>query len=1107
MLRVLSKAKVDRGLFTNYADLCIEQKLDMDDKTLTFTAKISDIKGIIELEGYIQTDSDEFVIREINKETSGKATIVAQMNVENLEGKIFRTYRIKNATAHDAVTLALAGTGWKVGLYNTDKSRTLRLTRMSSYEILKEIAGLWRVEYVFHSLEKKIDIYDEVGRDRGSYFSDELNLKNLSVQSTSYDLYTELEAYGDDNLTFSDINDGKPYVTNYSYTSKKKRYIWEASGYTVAADLLADAKAKLADMSRPYTSYSADIVDFSKASSKYSFLDFSIGDTVFIIDSSTSTSERQRIIEIKLYPDNPYKNTCVIANKKLTFDQLMQKYNATTKTVDNITKDNGTVRGSAVDGIATDQILEFDSGIQNSSVIQGINENITGNTNSITALEGNFGELNATVGNFTELYANDIEAINGKFDKLETEDLTAINGYIETLTADSASIKNLYAEQARVISLQADDITALTAKIGEIETGSLKAATADIDALKANYANIKTLLSGNISSGDVTTIVLNSDNATIDTSFLKDVLAQHITVNDLLSGKISTSKFQVGSDSGNLLIDDNTLTIKDNNGNTRIQFGLDAKNDYSIVIYDATGQGQLFNSTGITESGISDGLIKDSKIAGDAGIQATKLDISSLFTAINNAEYTLKGTKIYLDEQGQSLDLAFTEMSSNVSKANDNAQNAVAAANNALKVLSGISTLDALGMSLTNDAHVVHTNPDGSGGNWTECFTYPHVFLGETDVTAHAVITYTTSNGLTGTWNDATKKYQVTGMTTDNGYVDFSVVYGASSHALTRNGIGLTTRSGKLLTIKSEGAHLSKRFSVSKAPDGKTGMSYDLQASVMAITRKPLGENDAFEFSPSSVTFKLVKNDNGILTEESAIFVIEETLDFETYMIRYTSTSPEMSIRFTPTKSSKIKAVRCTAKDAKNAILDTQSVMVFVEADSLLPIISNLDESVNGLSDKIDDAEEAIVENTESISRFTQDTNGIKETLGTLNTKLYGYIGGNLLFQVTYNRLANDQTSLSAHVYEVDPDTRAYKEITNQFDDSCFSWSIRKVDIDEKIAIGKTITIENSIAGLDGNIDAWFYPYTFFPVVLTTRGKTKIYATRSGKALTLFNGG
>ena len=136
-------------------------------------------------------------------------------------------------------------------------------------------------------------------------------------------------------------------------------------------------------------------------------------------------------------------------------------------------------------------------------------------------------------------------------------------------------------------------------------------------------------------------------------------------------------------------------------------------------------------------------------------------DIDSLFTEINNSSKVIKSNRIWLDDSNQSLNQAYTKMSQNItqigdtaSSASDSASAAADAAKKALETLAGISTLDAISASLNNDAHVVHTYTDGTGGDYSSCYTVFSVYLGDTDVSDHIdEIKATTSPGIAGTWD------------------------------------------------------------------------------------------------------------------------------------------------------------------------------------------------------------------------------------------------------------------------------------------------------------------------------------------------------------------
>lgn len=66
MLKLISS----NGVFplTEYKDLVIESVLEYDDRTLSFSVPIDVMPGELMHENYIQTEQDEFVIKEINAE-------------------------------------------------------------------------------------------------------------------------------------------------------------------------------------------------------------------------------------------------------------------------------------------------------------------------------------------------------------------------------------------------------------------------------------------------------------------------------------------------------------------------------------------------------------------------------------------------------------------------------------------------------------------------------------------------------------------------------------------------------------------------------------------------------------------------------------------------------------------------------------------------------------------------------------------------------------------------------------------------------------------------------------------------------------------------------
>lgn len=1041
MLKILDKNKNPVKGLNSYSDLCIEKVLELDDKTLSFAASYKDIRDTVVNEGYIETKEDRYVIKEIEKSSEGTANITAQMDLESLEGKVFREFRSEEQPIQNALRLAFAGTGWIVGECGVTKKRTLSMSNVSALDVLKQAIKTYRAEVKIDSKNQIINVYEEIGEDKGSYFITQLNLKKLTAQSTSYDFYTELEPYGKDGMTIETVNSGKTYIENHQYSSKAKRYIWKDERYTIPESLKEDAEAKLKDMSRPYTSYSAEIIDMSRISQKYTILEYGIGDTITLIDDTTDTREKQRIVGMKIYPDTPEKNSCTLANKVLTFDELAQKYEEAANTVDNITNDNGQIDGDAIDGIHSRQIVDLENAIVDSVYIKNLDAKYVQVSGKLTAVEGEFGKLKANVADFEETHTKRLEAAEADIAKLRTTDLAAAN--------------------------------------------------AQIDILNSNYANIKTLLSGGAGIGDLQNIHLTSENAVIDSALIRNAVIQTVAVSDLMAGTISTNKFTIASDDGGIKIQGATQQWSDADGTVRMQAGRDAKGNFTFSLFDKDGKGVLIDSTGIKENAIADGLIANKMVADDAGIAGSKLDIDSVINAINGSSQTIKSSRIWFDDQNQTLnqmysriDDSITEINSKADAASSTANAASNAAQNALSVLNRISTLDALGAALSNDAHVVHTNVDGTGGDYSECKTQMTVYLGDTDVSYDCVFTVTQSVGITGKWDAATATYFVTAMSTSDGYVDIDALYGTGDRYLTtRKGLRITTRSGKYMVVKSGGSHIRKRFSISKAPDGKVSLSYDLHSSTLAVRK----QKDGKTLIPASVTFSATQNDNGKIISYSGRYKIEESTDGTTYTQKYLSANNEIQKTYTP--SATAKAIRCTlyASDGTTE-LDKQTVIVLADAEGL-------SDDIRKAQDAADAAKEAIVTTNQNVANIESGMDGFRAELKQTTTDLHGLTDNTLLYNVKYQDNENDTTTLSAVLYKNGND------VTKLYPARWYTWNRKTESGQSYLGYGYSITVKNSDYEFGGVTIGSFTTYD--TMNLTTRSGNQL-TTRSGNHLTVW---
>lgn len=664
-----------------YKDYCIESELSTGDKTLSFLYP-TDLSKEIKEEGYIRNKTDEFVIKEVSTKGNWKS-IKAKLNVEDLEGKVFESFDTTNETITDCINLALAGTGWIVGTCDVTKRRTVRKTNSSSWEIIQEARKVYRCELEFDTLNKKVNIYEKRGSDKGVYFLDSLNLKDLSIQGDSYDFYTRIIAKGKDDL--------KVTLENFQYSKKIKTYIWKDERYTDIESLTEDAKAKLDELSKPYRAYSATVIDLANISKENykDILSYSLGDVITLVSKENGIKEKQRIVKMVEYPDEPYRNTCEIANTTLSFEDVQKEFQDTTDTVNNITTDNGTIDGSTINGISTEQIYDFETNVAKITDLTVVKAQIE----ELYAGKANIGELNAVIANIAELNAT----------KANITDLTAINASIANLQADKANIT---------------DLTATNIKFNVASGGTL---------------DLETLLAKHITGENGQFINISSSNTVIANAVIKDAMIENVSLNKLLAGTISTNKFTVASDNGGITIVGPTMQFKDKNNKVRIQMGQDATGNFNFILRGEDGTTTLIDHTGIKEKAIADDLIKSNMVAADA-IGEKQINYSSLITGLNKDTNTslIKASKVAIDLTGQSLEVSFNSLKSNVDNIQIGGRNLFISSN--IGSYMGGNIYPLTGATYEDFKFTVTSNPSDLVGVKIINFDKELIISGETDL-------------------------------------------------------------------------------------------------------------------------------------------------------------------------------------------------------------------------------------------------------------------------------------------------------------------------------------------------------------------------------------
>lgn len=425
----------------------IEDVLEDGDSTLTLEFLGDAIPEEVEVEGYIETEKQIYVIKE-----KSDRTVTCKLNLEDLEAYTIQTFTAANQANIRAVAeAALDGTGWSVySTIDTTKVRNVQQFKKTPLEILYKIRDAWMCEIRFDTKNKVVQFADQFGGERGAYFIEGLNLKSVRRSEDGYDFYTRIYPIGKDGMTIASVNDGVPYLENHQYSSKNIMLTWEDSNYDDPDALMEDAEAKLADLSIPKVSYSAEVRDLQKINRNnlylledeldavlqdelgldledqgdYSVFALGLGDTVRIISKTNRVKDKQRIVKVVSYPDEPERTTVEMANTVLTWEEQQAKLKAAAEAWEDVSNADGTVNGVYVHGVQAGEVVGIEvviDGVPTISNYSLSNIEINGTPSSLVSL------LNQSAAEHEEETGPDVGLYKLRAKVIDVDDIFAQN--------------------------------------------------------------------------------------------------------------------------------------------------------------------------------------------------------------------------------------------------------------------------------------------------------------------------------------------------------------------------------------------------------------------------------------------------------------------------------------------------------------------------------------------------------------------------------------------------------------------------------------------------------------------------------------------------------
>ena len=298
------------AVLENAYDIIVTSEINGID-TLEFKLPFKDSKReYVENEKQVRIVSDTYRIRTVtdDKDESGKAitSVYAEAAFYDLSFSAKKEENTFTAdTADVPMAYALQGTEWEVGVVNVSTKRTWTSTEDNALSILRHVQNIHGGDLIFDNANKLVNLLTFSGTDSGALFCYKKNMKSIQRVIDTTSLITRLYAVGADGMTFASINDGKPYVEDFTYTSEIRIKTLDCSNFTNPYQMLEFANMRLADYAAPRISYVLKAMDLTVLTG-YEHEAWNLGDTVMVVDEDLDLSIKTRIVRREYNLQEPW---------------------------------------------------------------------------------------------------------------------------------------------------------------------------------------------------------------------------------------------------------------------------------------------------------------------------------------------------------------------------------------------------------------------------------------------------------------------------------------------------------------------------------------------------------------------------------------------------------------------------------------------------------------------------------------------------------------------------------------------------------------------------------------------------------------------------------
>lgn len=318
MIKIYNKNKVFLKLLdSNIKNVEITETLNNGLRSLQFQVPcLEEYFDLIQEENYAETADYSFVIKENENVDNKFINVFCRANIEDLTGYLFITFDCYQKSIKQCYQYAVAGTDWIVDYRSQDNSQIdYQTSYITAYSAIKHLKNTYAQEVEFDTKNKKLIVYDKRGNRVTELAANQRNLIQLADNSNSYDYCTILYPIGKDGLMIGELNNGRDYLENFSYSNKRIARVWNTD-YEYKEQLIQKGQEYLAELAQPRCSYKIELAKLGKVG---------LGDSIIIIDNIKKLKLVQRCCKIVRYPREPERDYCEISNLQPNFiDRYIQ---------------------------------------------------------------------------------------------------------------------------------------------------------------------------------------------------------------------------------------------------------------------------------------------------------------------------------------------------------------------------------------------------------------------------------------------------------------------------------------------------------------------------------------------------------------------------------------------------------------------------------------------------------------------------------------------------------------------------------------------------------------------------------------------------------------